>query len=498
MSKMFALFSQRESYLSECLRWRDDLDVDDDEIEDTDSDLDVDDDDDEIEWITNAPGDVFYNYAASQGHVWTGSDKVSADPDDPAEILFFYANDSTAGLRDPAWLAQHPDVHLVDASPDDAWPDLVEKFKALGTDIGEFAPETPRLSNVAGLADLTSARSQPEHPRTWLESGIIEQGAVNKLTAASGTGKTVLTAHMAVNWSFGLSALDTGVDGQPRRLDRPLRVLYVDGELGMPWWITYAAKFGFPRHLSNFYLKTLSATDDDGPEWPALSSPEGAAAFWKFIRSVECESGDLDVIVLDTLSAFVGGEESGNDTWIEFDRYVTLPLKARGYTVVYVDHTGHDTTRARGGSAKKAKLDVEWVLDIPEKSDLNGLRLSNLPSTGKMRHGFDGHPNVVHLERRDDPLRHVRVEAPAKRGSVGEPNALDDDAKVLALVVALDKAKIPIKTTQRPAIQALRDAGYKFDDRYLGRAIQLRKDRESARLATSDSVCEKSPVEVSE
>ncbi|ORC20003.1 hypothetical protein BXO91_23205 [Rhodococcus qingshengii] len=498
MTKMVALYSRRQSANAECLRRLDegddfDIESDFDEVESLESDF----DDDDIEWVDTA-SDEFYNLALRRGEVWTGSESVSADPDDPAEITFIPVSDSTAGVRDPDWLAQHPDVHLVDASPGDAWPDLVERFAAVGADIGEFAPESSRSSNVPGLTDLTLARSLPERPRNWLESGIIEQGAVNKLTAASGSGKTVLTAHMAVNWSLGLSALDVGVDGKARRLDRPLRVLYVDGELGVSWWTDYMRRFGFPRHLPNLLLRTLSSTDDDAPEWPALSTPDGAATFLEFVRSVEHESGRLDVIVLDTLSAFVGGEESGNDTWLEFDRYVTLALKARGCTVVYVDHTGHDTTRARGASAKKAKLDVEWVLDLPEKSDPNRLRLSNLPGTGKMRHGFDGHPNVVHLERRDDPLRHDRIDAPAKRGSAGESSALDDEDKVLALVVALDKAKVPIKTTQRPAIQALREAGHKFDDRHLRRAIQARKDRESARLAAAESVSEKSAAEVSE
>lgn len=382
-------------------------------------------------------------------------------------VVVFLDEDPTEHL-DADERANHPDVRVFPASPDLPFPDLLERFEREGLDVRRFAPDAGGIG-VPGLRDSATLRADPPPPRVYLEDGFIEEKAVNKITGTSGGGKTLITAPCAVSWSLGMSALDVDAEGKPRRLDRSKRVLYVDGELGEDWWRRYLDKFGFPRHLPNFHLRTLT---DDAEPWPALSTEEGAAKLLEYVREVRRAAGGLDVIVLDTLSAFVGGEESSNDTWHDFDRLVTLRLKAEGLTVVYVDHTGHDTTRARGASSKKSKLDVEWVLEVPNASKPDALRLTN----AKMRNGFDGHPRVFHLERRDSPLRHVRVE----RSEPGDRMEPAEDPRVPVLVVALDKAKLPIETSRRSAGKALRAAGHSFDDRVLSVAIQARKEREKA------------------
>ncbi|MGW4333759.1 AAA family ATPase [Rhodococcus koreensis] len=410
--------------------------------------------------------------------VWVEDEQVSEDPFDPAAVFFFVPDEDTAALLDPAWLAEHPGALVFPASPDLPYPDLVERFEAVGVDIERFAPEV-RGSVVPGIFDLTAARSEPPVPREWLESGIIEAGCVNKLTAASGFGKTILLSDMAVNWSLGRSALDVDEDGKPRRLDRPQRVLYIDGELGSKWWTDYMHRFRFPRYLRNFHLRTLPDRNDDTPTWPALNTPEGAVALFEFIRECEAASGRLDVIVLDTLSAFVSGEESSNDTWREFDNFVTLKLKGWGYTVIYADHTGHDNSRARGASSKKAKLDVEWVLDLPDKSAPNTLRLSNTVETGKMRNGFDGYPRVVHLERRDNPLTHVRSAGPLRTTSDQRADTAGVDPKVTMLVYHMNRLKLSGDVSRRKAAAALRADGQAVSTDALNEALKLHKSNKA-------------------
>ncbi|MFD9664621.1 AAA family ATPase [Rhodococcus sp. NPDC059968] len=477
-----ALYSPNRSVLWGALYTAEDFDNSDESDDSAETeyiDVDEDADGDVVEYF-DVP-ETAVDAAAALDLLWVEDEQVSEDPFDPAAVLFFVPDEDTAALLDPAWLAEHG-AFIVPASPDLPYLDLVERFEARGVDIAGFAPESTEPS-VPGIADLTGARSLPPIPRVWLENGIIEAGAVNKLTAASGFGKTILLSDMAVNWSLGMSSLDVDEDGKPRRLNRPQRVLYIDGELGLPWWTDYTRRFRFPRHLPNFHLRTLT---DDAPTWPALCTPDGAEAFLAFIREFAIAVGGLDVIVLDTLSAFVGGEESSNDTWLEFDRLVTLPLKASGITVVYADHTGHDNSRARGASAKKAKLDVEWVLDLPDKSAPDTLRLSNPVDTGKMRNGFDGHPRVVHLERRDNPLTHVRVDV--TRAAKSSALDGDTDPRVLDLVVKMDAAKLPFKVTKRDAIAELRaKRKHKFDDKLVTTAIEFRENREAARLAAEET-----------
>ncbi|WP_055476617.1 AAA family ATPase [Gordonia sp. HS-NH1] len=282
--------------------------------------------------------------------------------------------------------------------------ELAQFRRSLGLNDAGDADNRPAS---AGLLDLESLRAQPLPPREWLETGIFEMDAVNKLTSVSGAGKSILLAHCAVNWSLGRSALDVDESGRSRRLSRPVHVLYIDGELGPRWWHRTLDKLAAPSGLPRFHVVTLT---DSAPTWGALSTPIGAAEFVDFVSDLDDELDGLDVVIVDTLSAFVGGEENSNDTWADFDRLVTLPLKRAGFTLVYADHAGHGGERARGGSAKKAKLDVEWVLTVrdPER-DPNRLELSSDPTRGKMRNGHDGHPMRVVLDRVDGPLGHRRV-----------------------------------------------------------------------------------------
>ncbi|RZK75245.1 MAG: hypothetical protein EOP28_00480 [Rhodococcus sp. (in: high G+C Gram-positive bacteria)] len=473
-----ALYSPNRSVLWGALYTAEDFDNSDESDDSAETeyiDVDEDADGDVVEYF-DIP-ETAVDAAAAKDLLWVEDEQVSEDPFDPAAVLFFVPDEDTAALLDPAWLAEHG-AFIVPASPDLPYLDLVERFDARGVDIAGFAPESTKPS-VPGIADLTGARSLPPIPRVWLENGIIEAGAVNKLTAASGFGKTILLSDMAVNWSLGLSALDVDEDGKPRRLKRPQRVLYIDGELGLPWWADYMHRFRFPRYLRNFHLRTLPTSDDDAPSWPALGTPEGADAFLAFIREFASASGGLDVIVLDTLSAFVGGEESSNDTWLEFDRLVTLPLKASGITVVYADHTGHDNSRARGASAKKAKLDVEWVLDLPDKSAPDTLRLSNTVETGKMRNGFDGYPRVVHLERRDEPLTHVRSAGPSRTTSDQRADTAGVDPKVTMLVYHMNRLKLSGDVSRRKAAAALRADGHAVSTDDLTEALKLHKSNKA-------------------
>ncbi|GAA1482992.1 hypothetical protein GCM10009624_34320 [Gordonia sinesedis] len=110
----------------------------------------------------------------------------------------------------------------------------------------------------------------------------------------------MLLLHMAVNWSLDRSALDLDESGHPRELDEPLRVFYIDCELGPRWWHRYLDKIGAPPELLNFHVVTLT---DDAATWDALCTPIGVAQFRGYVEDLADELGGLDVIILDTLSA---------------------------------------------------------------------------------------------------------------------------------------------------------------------------------------------------
>lgn len=246
-------------------------------------------------------------------------------------------------------------------------------------------PDDPVFGNHnLGVLNLRELRTNPPPPPTFLEQGFIERGAVTKITAESGAGKSILLADLAWHWAVeGRSALtDYTIEGGA------LTVLYVDGELGQRWWLKYLAKFGVPLDAPRLIVKCF-------PDWPSLTTDAGAAMFWELFEHFQ-----PNVVVFDTLSTFVEGDENSSETFAAFDRRVTLPLISREVTVLIADHAGKDVTRdARGSSAKRAKMDAEWMLTAA-KANRDDLHLS----IRKDRHAVLDQDLL--LTRRDDPLRH--------------------------------------------------------------------------------------------
>jgi hypothetical protein len=304
------------------------------------------------------------------------------------------------------------------------------------------------------VLDLHELRTGERPERVWLENKLIAVNQVTKITADSGAGKTLLLANLALCWSLGRSLLDVE-DGGPRMLEKEQRVLYIDGEVGQDWWAEYLDKFDAPLDLPNLFVKSF-------PDWPPLTTDTGADLFWKLV-----DKYDPDVVVMDTLSSFIDGEESDSTTWILFDNRVTLPLKARGITTVFADHTGHEAQRARGSSAKKSKLDVEWVLSgAPKGSD--SLELANL----KSRTG--GLPEKVSIRRADNPLAHVRLlnSAAAPGGQPGP------EMRLLEVVALLDRLGVPFDIGRPRVRSEYLKGSERVSDRDLSAAIARRKARE--------------------
>jgi hypothetical protein len=87
------------------------------------------------------------------------------------------------------------------------------------------------------------------------------------------------------------------------------------------------------------------------PNLPPLDGPVGAADLVEL-----ADHYDVDLVVLDTLSRVVAGEENSSDTIKALYRHAIVPLKAKRRTVVRLDHLGKDKTahkRARGISKER-------------------------------------------------------------------------------------------------------------------------------------------------
>jgi hypothetical protein len=109
---------------------------------------------------------------------------------------------------------------------------------------------------------------------------------------------------------------------------------------------------------------------------------------------------DAALVVVDTASKVIEGEENSNDVWRDVFRYSITPLKADGIAVLTLDHFGKDTAKGpRGASAKSDHVDLQWHLAVKGES-------VSLDHAGVCRLGWV--PRVVKLDRRQEPHLHHR------------------------------------------------------------------------------------------
>jgi RecA-family ATPase len=90
----------------------------------------------------------------------------------------------------------------------------------------------------------------------------------------------------------------------------------------------------------------------------ALNSAQGGA---ELIAAVNAYGSE--VVVIDTVSRAIDGEENSNDTWLAFYLHTGLQLKQLGVSMIRLDHSGKDESKGmRGGSAKAGDVDAFWLL----------------------------------------------------------------------------------------------------------------------------------------
>jgi len=245
----------------------------------------------------------------------------------------------------------------------------------------------------------------------WIVEPLLPAGRLVAMYSEPKVGKSLICLELGIAVSLGRSVLG----GTP---ERAYRVLYVDFENDMKGDVRpRAAAMGYgPDDLPN--LRYLS--------FPALAALDSERGGLELMANVEHYGAE--VVIIDTVSRAVAGEENANDTWLNFYRRTGLRLKAAGISLLRLDHAGKDPTKGqRGGSAKVGDVDMVWrlsrVTDSVLRLDCEQARMQVPPEM-----------KTITLHREDDPLRH-RVDA---RGWMAA-----SDAKVVELVEIFDKAGAP-------------------------------------------------------
>jgi RecA-family ATPase len=155
---------------------------------------------------------------------------------------------------------------------------------------------------------------------------IVNTGQIVSLVGQGGTGKSLLMFDIAMALAAGQSVL-----GHPPA--EPMTVLYIDMEnpVGEVYKRRHDLGYGDDTLEGLMYYHM--------PNLPPLDAHAGG----KFIEAFAAKHSP-DLVILDTISKLVAGEESKADTWQDLYKYAMVPLRRDNRGVFILDHQGHDAT----------------------------------------------------------------------------------------------------------------------------------------------------------
>jgi hypothetical protein len=266
----------------------------------------------------------------------------------------------------------------------------------------------------------------------WLFGEFLERGTLSALFAKPGTGKSLIALEIAVTLVRAGHV-----------------VVYIDEENAIRDLVERLQAFGCdPAELDRLKFYSFARL-------PPLDSPEGG-----FHLSALAIVHRPALVVIDTATRMIAGRENDSDTFLALYRCSLAPLKARGITVLRLDHPGKDAGRGqRGSSAKDDDVDNAWrMITVAD-----GLEYQLQRTKRRNGHG----PGVWTLRRRYGPVRHDWE--PADERNPG------DAAKIAEILSTLTQQSIPLGAG-RPAVRrALNAAGVAAGNHLLDAAIRRRK-----------------------
>lgn len=275
-----------------------------------------------------------------------------------------------------------------------------------------------------------------DHSADWLVEPFIATGRAHTLYAGAKTGKSLFTLNACVK-----AALGEGAFGIPNSAD-PVDILYVDQEMTPSDLIERIADMGYDGqvfdHLHYMQLAALRPLD----------TPEGGGE----LVELAIELG-VQLVVIDTTSRVIAGEENSADTFRYLYMNCIQPLKAAGIASLRLDHAGKEAGRGqRGSSAKNDDVDVVYRLDRTEEGYA-------LAATHR-RMGWV--PEHTAFTMRTDPLDFLL-------GLEAVPPGTRD------LIIALDRLGVPLDASVRTASAALRAEGHKARTAVVSAALKARR-----------------------
>ncbi|MFE6287683.1 AAA family ATPase [Streptomyces sp. NPDC057877] len=235
----------------------------------------------------------------------------------------------------------------------DDGPEIPDDIANLIAETADDMPEQPKAGGLTERfpsVDWDNAWSQDFSRIDWLPGKLMERGQQVALVGAGKVGKSIAVLDWCWHCVTGRRFL-----GDDER--EPLRVLYFDRENNLRDVITRLKAFGAkPDELRDRFVYKLFPRFTGGLDDSQTAEAELMALV---------DEAKPDIVILDTVSRFIGGKENDADTWLSLYRRVHAPLKDMDIAGVRLDHFGKDYDRgSRGSSAKTQDVDHVWEMKL--------------------------------------------------------------------------------------------------------------------------------------
>jgi hypothetical protein len=274
----------------------------------------------------------------------------------------------------------------------------------------------------------------------WVYPDVLARGRGHALYAAHKAGKSLLMLFLAVQ-------LATGKDRNA--------VLYLDYEMTEADIFDRLEDMGHGpgSDLSRLRYALL-------PTLPPLDTVTGADALMVLVDGVQGDFPDHHlVVIIDTISRAVCGEENSADTFRDFYSHTGIRLKRRGVTWARLDHGGKDISAGqRGSSAKGDDVDLAWKLVQTQGGVSLHRELARMPWV----------PQRVNLGLFEDPLRYAPITDDWPAGT-GETANL------------LDRLSVPLDASSRTASAALKSVNEGRRRQVVVAALRWRREHREGR-----------------
>jgi len=278
--------------------------------------------------------------------------------------------------------------------------------------------------------------------------GLVVQGASTSLYSAPGQGKSLLAQDAALGLAVSGVLFGGAVEREP--------VMYVDHENGEEDFRARARSLGLGPD-SDWSLLHYSLLF----HWKPLDTAAGGAEL-----TSEAMRLGVRLVVLDTLSKTIDGDENSNDTFARFQRHTLRLLKRVGIGVLLLDHSGKDASRGtRGASAKLGNVDAQYLLSSAGSGPVYVSLFLEKNRSGMF-------PERLDYERRG-ALHHPVATLPAAAAAEFE---LEDKAR--EVISLLDAEALPEDWGRVKIRGWLKEHQplFRVSDKVLERAVRMRKE----------------------